>query len=191
MLFSLRVVHSISAPLIKRGVNIFFSQFFPRLYRLSLTELFCLGSNPRHESSELSWRGFDPRQKHFKEIRKVCSRKQMVCAVSSGICRQRRPSSACAFSQSDRGIHCPLTELLDTTECVNGNQKHGYDTLRVRRILWMRILLVFAPFRLARPPYSKKQPPPPPKKKKTKKNKDAPYSLFAYITLPAWFLVHE
>ena len=42
--------------------------------------------------------------------------------VSSDICEQRRPRSACAYAQSDQGIHFPLTELLDTTECMNGEQ---------------------------------------------------------------------
>ena len=40
--------------------------------------------------------------------------------VSSGICGQRRPRSACAFAQSDRALHCPLTEPLDTTEYTDG-----------------------------------------------------------------------
>ena len=34
--------------------------------------------------------------------------------VYSGICGQRRPRSACASSQSDQGLRCPLTESLDT-----------------------------------------------------------------------------
>ena len=37
--------------------------------------------------------------------------------VSSGICGQRMPRS---FAQSDQGLHCPLTESLDTTEYTNG-----------------------------------------------------------------------
>ena len=40
----------------------------------------------------------------------------------SGICGQRRPRSACAFAQSDQGLHCPLTESLDTMECMNDEQ---------------------------------------------------------------------
>ena len=43
--------------------------------------------------------------------------------VSLGICGQRRPRSACAFAQSDQGLHCPLTESLDSTECTNGEQR--------------------------------------------------------------------
>ena len=34
----------------------------------------------------------------------------------SGIWGQPRPRSACAYMQSDQGLHCPLTEKLDTTE---------------------------------------------------------------------------
>ena len=36
--------------------------------------------------------------------------------VSSGICGQRRPRSACASAQSDLGFHSLLTELLATTD---------------------------------------------------------------------------
>ena len=40
--------------------------------------------------------------------------------VSSVICGQRRPRSACASAQSDQDLRCPLTESLDTIECING-----------------------------------------------------------------------
>ena len=33
-----------------------------------------------------------------------------------GICGHRRPRSACASTESDQSLHCPLTESLDTTE---------------------------------------------------------------------------
>ena len=46
--------------------------------------------------------------------------------VSSDICGQRRPRSACASAQSDQGLHCPLTESLDTAECMNGKQRPGW-----------------------------------------------------------------
>ena len=39
--------------------------------------------------------------------------------VSCGICGQRRLRSTCAFPQSDQGFHRPLTESLETTECMN------------------------------------------------------------------------
>ena len=42
--------------------------------------------------------------------------------MSFGICGQRRPRSACASAQADHGLRCPLTESLDTTECINGEQ---------------------------------------------------------------------
>ena len=45
--------------------------------------------------------------------------------VSPGICAQRRARSACASAQSDQGLHCPLTESLNTTECMNGAQRTG------------------------------------------------------------------
>ena len=36
--------------------------------------------------------------------------------VSSGICGQRRPRSACASAQSDQDHHYPLLEFLGTVE---------------------------------------------------------------------------
>ena len=46
--------------------------------------------------------------------------------VSLGIWRQQRPRSGCASAQSDLGLQCQLTELLDTsTECINGEQWPG------------------------------------------------------------------
>ena len=49
-----------------------------------------------------------------------------------GYMRQRRPRSACASAQSDQGLQCPLTELLDTAE-----SKGPDDTLRLRRMIWI------------------------------------------------------
>ena len=51
--------------------------------------------------------------------------------VSSGICGQRRPRTACASAQSDQPLRCPLTESLDTTECINGEQMPGSDFAHV------------------------------------------------------------
>ena len=56
--------------------------------------------------------------------------------VSSGICGQRRPRSACASTQSDQGLYSSLTESLDTTECMNGEQSPRC-TLRLRRTIWI------------------------------------------------------
>ena len=39
--------------------------------------------------------------------------------VSSSICGQRKPRSACAFAQSDQVFRCPQTDFLDTIECYN------------------------------------------------------------------------
>ena len=47
--------------------------------------------------------------------------------VSSGICGQRRPRSACAFAQSDQGLHIPLTESLNTITCTKVEQMPGWD----------------------------------------------------------------
>ena len=46
--------------------------------------------------------------------------------VSPGICAQRRPRSPCTSAQSDQGLHCPLTESLDTTESVNGENRPAF-----------------------------------------------------------------
>ena len=45
--------------------------------------------------------------------------------VSLSTCGQLRPRSACASAQSAQVLHCPLTESLDTTECMNGEQMPG------------------------------------------------------------------
>ena len=52
-------------------------------------------------------------------------------SVSSGMCGQRRPRSACASAQADQGLRCPLTDSLDTTECINREQRPD-ETLRMR-----------------------------------------------------------
>ena len=61
------------------------------------------------------------------------SRAELNENVSSGICEQRRPRSACASAQSDQGLHCPLTESLDIAEYMNGDQGPD-ETLRMRRM---------------------------------------------------------
>ena len=45
--------------------------------------------------------------------------------VSSDICRQGRPRSACASAPSDLGLQCPLIESLETTECMMEEQRPG------------------------------------------------------------------
>ena len=62
---------------------------------------------------------------------------------SSGICGERRPKSACAFAQSDQGLHCLLTELLDTTECMHGEQRPGCYFAHAHDDLNLRILRMF------------------------------------------------
>ena len=63
--------------------------------------------------------------------------------MSSGMCGQRRPRSACASAQSDQGLHCPLTESLDTIECMNGEQKPGWYLAHAQDDLNLRILRMF------------------------------------------------
>ena len=38
---------------------------------------------------------------------------------------QRMSRSACLSAQSDRNLRGPLTEILDTIECINGEQMPG------------------------------------------------------------------
>ena len=45
--------------------------------------------------------------------------------MSSGLCRQQRLSSACTSTQSDQGLHCLLTEWLDTIDGMNVEQRPG------------------------------------------------------------------
>ena len=61
----------------------------------------------------------------------------------SGICGQRRPRSARASAQPDQGLHCPLIELLDTTECMNGEQSPGWYLSHTQDDLNQRFLRMF------------------------------------------------
>ena len=64
--------------------------------------------------------------------------------VSSGIFGQPRPRSPCAS--------CPLKESLDTKECINGEQKPGWDFAHVQDDVNLHILrMLKALFRLTQP----------------------------------------
>ena len=52
-------------------------------------------------------------------IRVVCILAAPCKNVSSDICAQRMPRSACASAKSDQGTRCPLTESLGTKKCMN------------------------------------------------------------------------
>ena len=53
----------------------------------------------------------------------------MPCQNASlGICGHRKPRSDWASRQSDKGLHCPQTESLDTIEYFNGQQMLGLDS---------------------------------------------------------------
>ena len=62
--------------------------------------------------------------------------------MSSDICGQQRPKSACVSAQSDQDLPCPLTESLNTTECMNGEQRPGRYFAHVQDDLNLRILCV-------------------------------------------------
>ena len=68
------------------------------------------------------------------------------------ICGQRRPRSDCANAQSDLGLRCLLTESVDTTECMNGEQRPECYFAFAQDDLTLRILRMFEGFfRLTRP----------------------------------------
>ena len=46
-------------------------------------------------------------------------------------------------AQSDQGLHCPLTESLDTTECLNGEQRPGQYFAHAQADLNLHILCMF------------------------------------------------
>ena len=52
------------------------------------------------------------------------------------LCEQWRPRSAWASMQSDQGLHCLLTESLDTTECMKGEQKPRWYFF-MPRMIWI------------------------------------------------------
>ena len=49
----------------------------------------------------------------------------------------------CASAQSDQGLHCPLTELLDTTECMDREQRPGWYFAHAQDAVSLRILHMF------------------------------------------------
>ena len=72
--------------------------------------------------------------------------------VSLDICGQRRSRSACASTQSDQSLTCPLTESLDAIEYLNGEQTTECYFARTQDDLNLRILRMFdGPFRLTWP----------------------------------------
>ena len=62
---------------------------------------------------------------------------------SLGICRQGKLWSACVSAQSDQGLLCSLTESMDTTECMNGEQRPGWYFAHVQDDLNLHILRMF------------------------------------------------
>ena len=63
--------------------------------------------------------------------------------VYSGIWGHQWSTQACASAQFDQGLHCPLTETLDTTECMNREQRPGWYFAHAQVYLNMRILRMF------------------------------------------------
>ena len=65
---------------------------------------------------------------------------------SSSIWGQQRSRSACTFMQSDQCLHCPLTESLDSTECVNGEQRPRWYFAQTQDDLNLLILHIWRHF---------------------------------------------
>ena len=59
--------------------------------------------------------------------------------VFSVIFGQRRPRTASASAQSDKGLRYPLIDWLDTTECINGEQRPGRYFVHAQNYLDLRI----------------------------------------------------
>ena len=80
----------------------------------------------------------------------ICSAQSGI--VCSGIYGQRRPRSAYASAQFDQDLPWPLTESLDTTEYMHGEQRPRWY-LRMRRMIWICVFCICskALFRLTRP----------------------------------------
>ena len=57
--------------------------------------------------------------------------------------RQKEKAQIRLHRQSDPGLHCPLTKLLDTAECMNGEQRSGWYFVSVHDDLNLHILCLF------------------------------------------------
>ena len=77
-----------------------------------------LGIRLKKETNEIKYQALFPE--------KIITKATPCKNVSSGICRQGRSRSACASAQSDQGLCCSLTESINTTEYLNGEQRPGW-----------------------------------------------------------------
>ena len=63
--------------------------------------------------------------------------------VSLGKCRQWRSRSDCTSVQSDQGLHCLPTESLNTTECMNREQRPGWYVAHAQNDLHLCIFFAY------------------------------------------------
>ena len=56
---------------------------------------------------------------------------------------EQRLKSVWASAQSDQDLHCPLKEPLDITECMNGEQRPGWNFVNAQDDLNLRILCMY------------------------------------------------
>ena len=101
-----------------------------------------IGPVPRNQERQLSVTGENMRTSTVRFPGYLdLGRTKRKCVF--GICEQRRPRSACASTQSEQGLHSPLTESFDTIECVSGKQMHGLDFTHVKDDVNPHILRMF------------------------------------------------
>ena len=98
------------------------------LCSLKYQKILCILS---HYQSEMGKEGSENiwilKAKTTIHIYRACAMRKSVF----GHKRQQMPRSVCTSAQSDQGLHCPLTESLDTTECINGDLGHVQDDVNL------------------------------------------------------------
>ena len=77
-----------------------------------------IGDTTEKETNEIKYQALFPE--------KILTKATPYKNVSSGICRQGRSRSDCASAQSDQDLCCLLTESINTTEYLNGEQRCGW-----------------------------------------------------------------
>ena len=71
-------------------------------------------------------------QTNYPNHNKVTYVGRAIRKPSSSLSWQRRPRSDCASAQSDQSLRCPLPESMNTIECINCQQRPGWDLARAQ-----------------------------------------------------------
>ena len=77
----------------------------------------------------------------------------MLAAQYMGICIHWKPRSTCTYAQSNQSFHYLQTESLDTTECMNGEQRPGWYFAHAEDDLNLILCVLKGTFSLKRPMY--------------------------------------